>query len=73
MPAPKPWTVETPHMSETVQGSLFDALVVAAQLLLINSEWPKKGRVLISARIHRDDNVFNLALETPDRVEPKGQ
>lgn len=73
MPAPKPWIVETLHLVEKVDGPLFNALTVAAQLLLINSEWPKKGRVVISAKISRDDKVFTLALETPDRVDPKGQ
>lgn len=73
MPVPKPWIVETMHHVENVNGPLFTALTVAAQLLLIDSEWPKKGNLVVSAKISRDDKVFTLMLESPDHFEPEGQ
>lgn len=67
----KPWLVETMYTREKVFGTLFDAMVSASQLLLITSEWPKKGKVVTFAKITRDEHTFTLTLETPNKPDNK--
>lgn len=63
----KPWTVISKFINEVVHGTISEALETAVSILLIESGWPKKGNVVTSAKISREDVEFTLTLETPDK------
>jgi len=61
----EPWTIKTTHFEEYISGTLSEALETATGILLLEAEWPTKGKMTVTARISRGDDIFTLALATP--------
>jgi hypothetical protein len=63
------WTVNGSHIEETVYGTVFDALKIATEIALLESEWPQKGNIVSSAAItHSNGTRFTLSLHTPEKL-----